>query len=54
MLILIPFLACLIGVIVYALSSNGKVMEIARAAIWCGLFWTIAEVVHGTVRLLPS
>lgn len=35
--ILLPVLAAVVGVLVYALATNAKVVEIGRALLWCGL-----------------
>lgn len=34
---IVPALVCLIGALVYALSSNGKVVELGRLAFLAGL-----------------
>ena len=36
-------LVLLIGVIAYGFSKDGKVMELARIAVFCGLFVTLLE-----------
>ncbi len=35
--ILLSLLACLVGVVVYAVANNGKLSEIGRIAYGCGL-----------------
>jgi hypothetical protein len=37
MIILLPLLVALIGVLMYALSTNPKLVEIGRMMFWCGL-----------------
>lgn len=37
----IPLLVCIIGLIVYALSNNGKVQQLALYAFGCGLLVTL-------------
>ena len=37
MIIYLPLLACIIGVLMYALSANGKVQEIGKHMFWVGL-----------------
>jgi len=55
MLILaIPVLVAIVGMLVYALASNGKVAEMGRIAFGCGLLVTLLTLAHGsTVHLLP-
>jgi hypothetical protein len=38
---LVPFVVAIGGALMYALSSNGKVAEIGRLAMFCGLFWLV-------------
>lgn len=52
MTIVIPFLICIIGILIYALASNGKVAELGRIAYGVGLFWILAEVAGHTLNVL--
>ena len=41
----VPVLFAVVGCLVYALSTNGKVAELGRLAFFCGLFvalWVVA------------
>ncbi len=49
--ILIPLLVCLVGALVYGLSSNGKVAELGRVAFFCGLFWVVYLAMGRTFHL---
>jgi Na+/phosphate symporter len=47
----LPLLIALIGVLMYALSANPKVVEIGRIMFWTGLLVTLFSVASKTVRL---
>lgn len=47
----IPVLVLIIGLLVYALASNGKVQEIGRISFFVGLFFTVAEFARHTIRI---
>ena len=49
--ILVPLLVFVIGVLVYALSANGKVARIGEIATFCGLFWLVAVLARDILRL---
>jgi hypothetical protein len=38
---ILPVIVCVVGALVWALSSNGKVQEMGRIAFFCGLFWLV-------------
>ena len=42
--VLVPFIVCVIGALVYALSNNGKVAALGKDAFWCGLLVTLYVV----------
>ena len=47
MQIMFPALVAVLGLVGYALSSNGKVAELCRIAFFCGLFvvvWILARL----------
>jgi len=48
---IIPVIAALIGVLVYALSSNAKAQEIGRALMWCGFLVTLFVAAQRVVKL---
>jgi hypothetical protein len=52
MTILVPLLVCVIGILVYALSTNGKVQEMGRIAYGAGLLVTLFEVSGHIVSLM--
>ncbi|MGP0042487.1 MAG: hypothetical protein ACLPJW_17585 [Rhodomicrobium sp.] len=37
MVILVPLLVCIIGLLMYALAANPKLVEIGRIMFWTGL-----------------
>jgi hypothetical protein len=39
--ILAPAFVCILGVLLYALSTNGKNVEIGRIAFFVGLLWLV-------------
>jgi hypothetical protein len=49
--VLVPFLVFIVGALVYALASNGKVARLGELAAFCGLFWLVAVFAHEAVRL---
>lgn len=51
-ILLIPLVVFILGSAVYVLAANPKAQEIGRAALWVGLFFTIAAVSKVVVRLL--
>lgn len=51
MIAIAPFLAAVVGILVYALASNAKLVEVGRALMWCGLLITIWVLAGKTVRI---
>ena len=51
MIALVPLVVALVGVLVYALSSNAKVMEIGRLAYFVGLLWLVFKLASKTLHL---
>ncbi len=50
--IALPFLACIIGLVVYLVSvTNAKITEAGRLMFACGLLVTLFEVATHVVRL---
>jgi len=49
--IIVPLLICLVGLLTYALASNGKVVELGRLAYACGLLVTLFVVARHVLRL---
>jgi len=45
-----PLLAAIIGILVYALASNSKVVEGGRCLMWCGVLVTLLYLAHQTVK----
>ena len=54
LIILIPLLVCVVGVLIYALSGNPKLVEIGRVMFFVGLLWTVDRVAGAVVELGPS
>jgi SpoU rRNA methylase family enzyme len=52
MIIFLSLLVCVIGLLVYALSSNGKVAEMGRIAYAMGLLAFLLQVPAHLVSLL--
>jgi hypothetical protein len=48
--ILLPLLVCIIGVLIYALASNGKAQELGRIAYFAGLLVTLFEVANHVIK----
>jgi Na+/phosphate symporter len=53
MTITVPALAALIGVLLYALSANGKVQEIGRILFFCGLLVALLAFTRGEIKVFP-
>jgi Na+/phosphate symporter len=51
MITVIPALVALVGVLIYAISTNGKAQEIGRIMFWTGLFFTLWALAGQTVKL---
>lgn len=50
----VPWLFCLVGLVVYVVSSNAKVAELAKLAFFAGLLVALFALEHsGSVRVLP-
>ena len=41
MIILLPLLVCIVGLLMYALATNPKLVEIGRIMFWVGLLVTL-------------
>jgi hypothetical protein len=52
MIILVPFLVCLIGLVVYIISTHPKISEVGKDMFWTGLLVTLFDVGRVTVDLL--
>lgn len=48
---LVPILATCIGLLIYVIASNAKLVECGRALFWCGLLVTIFALANHTVRI---
>lgn len=46
-----PLLVAIIGLLMYVLANNAKVVEIGRAMMWCGLLVTLFTVASHTVKI---
>jgi hypothetical protein len=44
--ILFPALVAVVAALAYALSTNGKLVELARIAFFCGLFFVVWALAH--------
>lgn len=46
MIIYLPLLVCLVGLVMYALSTNPKVQSIGKDMFWVGLLVFLAQSPH--------
>lgn len=53
MIAYLPLLFAVIGALVYALASSGKVAELGRIAFFAGFLVTMWTLAGHTVRLMP-
>lgn len=53
MVILLPLLIALVGVLMYALSANPKLVEIGRMMFWVGLLAFLLQAPSGMMKVLP-
>lgn len=51
MIAIVPLLVAIVGILVYALSSNAKLAEVGRAMMWCGILVTVWVMAGRTVKL---
>lgn len=42
--IFVPLLVCIVGALLFALSSSATLREIGRAMLWCGLLVSLFTV----------
>lgn len=48
---IVPLLVAIIGLLIYVLASNAKVVEVGRALMWCGILVTVLATMSRTVKL---
>ena len=53
MIIYLSLLVAVVGVLMYALSTNPKLQEIGRMSYWCGLLAFLLVGVEKIVTILP-
>ena len=53
MIILLPLLVALVGVLMYALSTNPKLVEIGRMMFWTGLLAFLLGATPAMLKVLP-
>ena len=51
MIAIVPLIACVIGLLIYVLAANAKVIEVGRALFWCGLLVTLFTVASKVVKV---
>lgn len=51
MIAIVPIIAAVVGLVVYALASTEKPKEIGRALMWCGFLITLLVVAHFVVKV---
>lgn len=44
--VLVPFLVCVAGALIYALASSPKLAALGKDAFWCGLLVTLYVVAN--------
>lgn len=47
----IALVIAVIGALMYALSSNGKVANLGLVIFACGMFWFTEQLTHGRLHL---
>lgn len=52
MIVYFPLLVAVIGVLLYALATNGKIQEIGRISFGCGLLAFLFQIGNHSVNLL--
>lgn len=52
MIVYFPLLVAVIGVLLYALATNGKIQEIGRIGFGCGLLAFLLQIGNHSVNLL--
>jgi hypothetical protein len=53
MIILLPLLVALVGVLMYALSANPKLVEIGRIMFFAGLLAFLLGATPGMLKVIP-
>ena len=48
---IVPLLAAIAGVLLYALASNVVLKEVGRGLFWCGTLVTLLVLAHKTVSI---
>jgi hypothetical protein len=51
MIVLVAFVICIAGAIIYAISNNGKAQALALHMFWVGLFITLLLFGNRTVHI---
>jgi|KBSSwiStaDraftv2_1062776.scaffolds.fasta_scaffold00132_25 hypothetical protein len=51
MIAIIPLLAAIVGLLIYVLAANAKVVEVGRALFWCGLLVTLFTVASKVIKV---
>lgn len=49
---LVPLLVAIIGLLMYVLASNAKLVEIGRILLFVGLLWLVYATAGKTIKLL--
>lgn len=47
----LPLFAAIIGLLIYVLAGNAKVVEVGRALMWSGILVTLFALARHTVKL---
>ncbi len=47
----LPLLAAIVGLLLYVLAANAKLIEVGRALLWCGTLVTLFALASHTVKL---
>ncbi len=48
---IVPLLAAIIGLLIYVLATNTKVVEVGRALLWCGILITLLVTAKKVIAL---
>jgi len=51
MIAIVPLLVAVIGLLVYVLASNAKVIEVGKALMWCGILVTLFALASHVIKV---
>lgn len=48
---IVPLLIAVLGLLIYVLASNAKVVEVGRALMWCGILVTLLAAMSRVIKI---